>query len=99
VSHLHAENIARGGEWIETRLMASGPRCNPCFQECSSRIIEAGDFVAFDTDLIGSYGICVDISRTWICGRSKITDEQKDIYDMATQQILRNTEILKPGLS
>ena len=23
-SYLHAENIARGGEWIETRLMASG---------------------------------------------------------------------------
>jgi Xaa-Pro aminopeptidase len=79
--------------------MASGPRCNPWFQECSSRIIEAGDFVAFDTDFIGSYGICVDISRTWICGDVKPTDEQKEIYDMAYEQILRNTEILKPGLS
>ena len=25
-AHLHAENIKRGGEWIETRLLASGPR-------------------------------------------------------------------------
>ncbi|MGB0847704.1 MAG: hypothetical protein ACPGSM_13320, partial [Thiolinea sp.] len=33
-SVLHAENIRRGGEWIETRLLASGPRSNPWFQEC-----------------------------------------------------------------
>ncbi|MEI9431719.1 hypothetical protein [Mesorhizobium sp. Cs1299R1N3] len=28
-SVLHAENIARGGEWIETRILTSGPRTNP----------------------------------------------------------------------
>ena len=38
-SVLHAENIRRGGEWIETRLLASGPRTNPWFQECGQRII------------------------------------------------------------
>lgn len=42
-AHLHHENIARGGEWIETRLLASGPRTNPWFQECGNRAIEAGD--------------------------------------------------------
>ena len=26
---LHAENIKRGGEWIETRLLASGPAPTP----------------------------------------------------------------------
>lgn len=98
-SYLHAESIARGGEWIETRLMASGPRCNPWFQECSSRIIESGDLVAFDTDLIGTYGICVDISRTWICGDVKPSDEQKEIYEMAYEQIQRNMAWLKPGLT
>ena len=98
-SYLHAENIARGGEWLETRLMASGPRCNPWMQECSSRLIEAGDFVAFDTDLIASYGICVDISRTWICGNVKPTLEQKEIYEMAYEQIQRNMAWLKPGLT
>ena len=30
----YAENIKRGGEWIETRLLTSGPRTNPWFQEC-----------------------------------------------------------------
>ena len=65
---LHAENIRRGGEWIETRLLSSGPRTNPWFQECSARVIEDGDIVAFDTDLIGPYGYCCDISRTWLAG-------------------------------
>ena len=36
-ARFHSECIARGGEWIETRLLASGPRTNPWFQECSSR--------------------------------------------------------------
>ena len=67
-AELHRGNIARGGEWIETRLLSSGPRTNPWFQECSSRMIEAGDLVAFDTDLIGPYGFCADLSRTWLCG-------------------------------
>lgn len=97
--YLHHANITRGGEWIETRLMASGPRCNPWFQECSSRKIEAGDLVAFDTDLIGSYGVCVDISRTWICGDVEPTQEQKEIYQMAYDQIMINTAWLKPGIT
>ena len=75
-AELHRGNIARGGEWIETRLLSSGPRTNPWFQECSSRIIEAGDLVAFDTDLIGPYGFCADLSRTWLCGDGKPTNEQ-----------------------
>ena len=97
--YLHHANITRGGEWIETRLMASGPRCNPWFQECSSRIIENGDLVAFDTDLIGAYGICVDISRTWHCGDKEPTQAQKEIYTMAYEQIIGNMEWLKPGIS
>ncbi len=51
---LHAGNIRRGGEWIETRILSSGPRTNPWFQECGPRIIQAGDMLAFDTDLIST---------------------------------------------
>lgn len=98
-SYLHAENIKRGGEWIETRLMASGPRCNPWYQECSSRVIQNNELVGFDTDLIGSYGMCVDISRTWFCGDGKPSVAQKDIYKKAYEQIRRNTEWLRPGLT
>jgi Xaa-Pro aminopeptidase len=96
---LHAENIRRGGEWIETRLLASGPRTNPWFQECSARVIEAGDIVAFDTDLVGPYGYCCDISRTWLAGDGRPSNEQRALYAMAEEQIAANLELLRPGRS
>lgn len=98
-AELHRGNIARGGEWIETRLLSSGPRTNPWFQECSSRVIEAGDLVAFDTDLIGPYGFCADLSRTWLCGDGRPSNEQRDLYRIAADQIAYNTELMRPGIS
>ncbi len=98
-SVLHAENIRRGGEWIETRLLTSGPRTNPWFQECGPRVIQEGDIVAFDTDLIGPYGYCCDVSRTWICGRTQPTNEQRTLYQIAKEHIDTNAALLRPGLS
>ena len=63
-SILHKTNIENGGEWFETRLLNSGPKTNPWFQECGHRIVKNNQIVAFDTELVGCYGICVDISRT-----------------------------------
>ena len=97
-AELHHGNIAGGGEWIETRLLASGPRTNPWFRECSMRPIERGDMVSFDTDLVGPYGYCCDMSRSWICD-AEPDDEQRRLYAAAYEQIKRNTELLKPGLS
>ncbi len=94
---LQAENIRRGGEWIETRILASGPRTNPWFQECGPRVIQAGDLVGFDTDMVGPYGYCADISRTWICGDVRPTGEQRTLYQVAREKIAHNTELLKPG--
>ena len=97
---LHSENIKRGGEWIETRLLASGQRTNPWFQECGPRIIQNNEILAFDTDLIGCYGICVDISRTWFVGdKVNITPKQKELYTEAYLQIKENTSIIKPGMN
>ena len=97
---LHSENIKRGGEWIETRLLASGQRTNPWFQECGPRIIQNSEILAFDTDLIGCYGICVDISRTWFIGdKVNITPKQKELYTEAYLQIKENTSIIKPGMN
>jgi len=98
-AELHRGNIARGGEWIETRLLASGPRTNPWFQECSARTIEAGDLVAFDTDLIGPYGFCADLSRTWRCGDGEPTAEQRALLAIAADQVARNIGLLRPGVS
>jgi len=98
-SVLHQTNIELGGEWIETRLLASGPRTNPWFRESSNRIIESGDLVCLDSDLIGPYGYCADISRSWYCGDGKPNDEQRRLYEMATAQLDYNQRLLKPGLT
>lgn len=95
---LHHTNIAMGGEWIETRLLTSGGRTNPWFQECSDRIIRAGELVGFDTDLIGPFGYCADISRTYFCPPGRPSAEQKRLYGLAYEQIHANIDKLKPGI-
>ena len=95
---LHAENIKRGGEWIETRLLASGPRTNPWFQECGPRIVQNNEIVAFDTDLVGSYGICVDISRTWWIGDRSPRPDMVYAMQHAYEHIETNMELLGPGV-
>ncbi len=96
---LHRENIASGGEWLETRLLTSGQRTNPWYQECSSKVIEAGDLVAFDTDLIGIGGYSVDMSRTWLAGDAAPTSDQQRLWDVAFEQLQFNTALLQPGAS
>jgi Xaa-Pro dipeptidase len=98
-AELHYENIRSGGEWLETRLLASGPRTNPWFQESSDRICEAGDMLAFDTDMIGPYGYCADLSRSWTIGHLRMTPQQRDLYAAAVEQIEHNTAILRPGMT
>ena len=96
---LHAGNIKRGGEWIETRILSSGPRTNPWFQECGPRIMQEGDMMAFDTDLVGTYGYCCDISRSWIVGGVAPTEEQKTLYKVAYDHVMTNIGLIKPGMS
>ena len=98
-AELHHENIRNGGEWLETRLLASGPRTNPWFQECSDRVVEEGEILAFDTDMIGPYGYCADLSRSWTVGHTAMTNVQADLYAHAREQIEHNMALLKPGMS
>ena len=98
-SILHQVNIARGGEWIETRLLTSGPKTNPWFQESGFRVIQDGDLLSFDTDLIGPFGYCADISRTFLCGDRTGSDEQRRLYALARQHLAFNTDVLKPGMT
>ena len=98
-AHLHFGNIKRGGDWIETRILSSGPRTNPWMAECGPRIIQEGDLVALDTDLIGVYGYCVDMSRTWLAGDGNPSDEQKALFHAAHEHIRQDMELLKPGLT
>ena len=91
-------SIERGGEYPETRLMTSGPRTNPWFQETSDRVIENGDFLSFDTDLIGPMGFYNDISRSWVIGDAKPTDEQRRLYEISRAQLETNISLLQPGM-
>ena len=97
-AYLYKTNIENGGEWIETRLLTSGQRTNPWFQECNNKIIQKGDLVAFDTDMVGPYGYCADISRTFVEG-GKLNEEQKKLHDLAYENIKYNEELIKPGMS
>ncbi|MEP4249180.1 dimethylsulfonioproprionate lyase DddP [Tateyamaria sp.] len=96
---LHAENIKRGGEWIETRLLSSGPRTNPWFQECGPRVCQQNEIISFDTDLIGSYGICIDISRSWWIGDQKPPADMIYAMQHAHEHIMTNMEMIKPGVT
>ncbi|WP_233275820.1 M24 family metallopeptidase [Salibacterium aidingense] len=97
-SILHQSNIAMGGDYIETRLLSSGRRTNPWFQECSDRTIQKGDMLSFDTDTCGPFGYYCDISRSFVVG-DKPTKEQKRLYQTAYEQVMTNKALLKPGVS
>lgn len=97
-SILHQTNIELGGEWIETRLLSSGQRTNPWFQESSEKRIREGDLVAIDTDLFGPFGYGCDMSRTWACA-SKPTALQRELYQLAHENVHFNMELIKPGVS
>jgi Xaa-Pro aminopeptidase len=98
-ARLQEGNVRRYGEWIETRLLASGPRTNPWYQEASSRVVQAGDLMGFDTDMIGAYGACIDISRTWLCGGGKPSGQQRSTYGLAMEQLDRNIALHTAGTS
>ena len=97
-SILHKTNIENYGEWIECRILSSGERTNPWMQECSNKVIQTGEIVSFDTDMVGPYGYCADISRAFVVG-NKFNDEQKKLYSMAVEQIDHNSRLIKDGLS
>ena len=98
-SLFHATNIEYGGDYVETRLFSSGPRTNPWFQECSDRLIEDGDVVCHDTDMVGPHGYCVDVSRTYFCGSTEPAREQRNLFGLAVDQVRHNIALVKPGLS
>jgi Xaa-Pro dipeptidase len=98
-SHLHQTNIAHGGEWIEARLLSSGGNINPWGKECCDKIIRAGELVAFDTDMVGPLGYCVDVSRTFFCKPGKPTAEQRRLYQTAAEQLTHNLNLIRAGRS
>ena len=98
-AHLHFENARSGGDWMETKLVTCGPNTNPWYQECSDRPCQEGEMISFDTDMVGPYGYCADISRSWTCGYTPMNDTQRRLYRTAREQIEHNLGILRAGMT
>ncbi|GIT46160.1 MAG: hypothetical protein Ct9H300mP12_07450 [Acidimicrobiales bacterium] len=86
-SLIHQVNVSHDGTGSMVGCSVQGAPTNPWYQEAGPRAIGAGDLVAFDTDMIGPFGYCADISRTFVCrgldGRPEPTLEQSRLYEMA----------------
>lgn len=99
LSLLNQYNIERGGEYQETRGLASGHHTNPWFVEASGKIVEAGEMLVFDSDLVGPHGVFTDQTRSFVIGEERPTDEQRTNYSLAYEQLQHNLSLLRPGLS
>jgi Xaa-Pro aminopeptidase len=98
-SVLHQGVIALGGDYIETRLLSSGPRTNPWFQETGDRRLTEGELVALDTDVVGCHGYYCDFSRTFHTGPADPTPHQRELYRVAHEQVHHNLQLLRAGTS
>jgi Xaa-Pro aminopeptidase len=98
-SVLHQGVIAQGGDYLETRLLSSGERTNPWFQESGERVIGENELIALDTDVVGLYGYYSDFSRTFHSGPDRPTDVQRTLYRLAHEQVHHNIDIIEPGMS
>ena len=91
--------IEQNGDYCETRLLNSGRRSNPWFQETSNHVIEPNVLVALDTDVVGCHGYYSDFSRTFHAGPDAPTAEQKTLYSVSYEQVQNNIGILHPGMT
>lgn len=98
-SVLHAAVIAEGGDYIETRLLTSGPHTNPWFQEAGDRVIQPNELVALDTDVVGCYGYYSDFSRTFHSGPGSPTARQQELYRTSYEQLHHNMSIIEAGMT
>ncbi|HEX5191735.1 MAG TPA: Xaa-Pro peptidase family protein [Solirubrobacteraceae bacterium] len=98
-SVLHQGVIALGGDYVETRLLSSGERTNPWFQETGERRLGENELVALDTDVVGCHGYYCDFSRTFHTGPATPSPRQRELYRVAHEQVHHNMQILAPGVS
>ncbi|MGQ0603179.1 MAG: M24 family metallopeptidase [Anaerolineales bacterium] len=97
-AEFHYDLMRKDGQYIVARLFQSGPHTFPYFQECGTRVLEAGDLLCLDTDATGYEGYAVDYSRTFLCGDGRATPEQRQLYALAREQLENNAELLKAGI-
>ncbi len=95
---LSSSLLRHHGEFLFTRLVASGRNTNPWLQEATDKVVQPGDLVGVDTDANGYEGYVIDVSRTFLCG-DRATPEQKEAYRVAYDCVTGMVEMARPGIS
>ena len=90
--------LRRHGEFLFTRLVASGTNTNPWMSEAHDKVVKPGDLVGIDTDANGYEGYVIDVSRTFLCGDTP-APEQKEAYQVAYDCVTGMRELVKPGVT
>lgn len=106
------KNLERSASWARqvadmVREIGAGQRiavdvCDPLgihALEAEGLEVIAGELVAFDCGLIGPFGYSADVSRTFLCKPGRPTSEQKRLYGLAYENIQRNLDLVKAGMS
>jgi Xaa-Pro dipeptidase len=88
-----------GGEYLATTTVCSGPNTNPWRSEATSRVLEPGDLVYVDTDTVGIGGYFFCVSRTFLCGDTRPTREQRDAYSAAHDWLQGMIQLVRPGMT
>jgi Xaa-Pro aminopeptidase len=91
--------LRRHGEFLSTRLLASGDRTNPWMHEAHGRVVRAGEMVALDTDAHGYEGYVIDVSRGFLCGDGPPDREQRDAYGAAFEVVQGMADAVRPGMT
>jgi Xaa-Pro aminopeptidase len=99
LAELAATLLAGGGEHLATNTVCSGPNTNPWRAEATARRVERGDLVYVDTDAVclGGYFFCV--SRTFLCGDSAPTREQREAYRASHDWMEAMKDLVRPGVA
>jgi Xaa-Pro dipeptidase len=94
-----SEALSQGAEYAESRYLVAGARTNPWMREASDHVVADGDLVAFDTDLVAEDGFLIDVSRTYLCGDTAPTAEQRALYGAAHDFLVTSIPEFRPGRS
>jgi Xaa-Pro dipeptidase len=95
---LAGTNLALGGEHMDSKLLTAGAHTNPWYRQAGSRMVRAGDLVAFDTDMAGPMNYFADISRTYLCGDTRPTPEQREAYRLAYDFLQQALPLFRVGI-